>query len=63
MFTPSKLGNLFAAFGAIGGAAYAVKNKKSAQNIGLIAIGVGLGGFILGNALTNYYTSNKTTNF
>jgi hypothetical protein len=63
MFTQSKLGSLLGALGAVGGAVYAVKNKKSAQNIALIAFGVGLGGFIVGNALTNYYVTNKTSSF
>jgi hypothetical protein len=55
MFKTSKLGNLMAAIGAVGGGLYALKNNKS--NISLITfIGVaGVGGYMIGNALTNYY--------
>lgn len=63
MFTQTKLGSLLGAFGAVGGAFYAVKKGKDAQNIAIIAVAVGLGGFIVGNALTNYYTTNRTSNF
>ena len=55
MFKPSKLGNLMAAVGAIGGGLYALKGNKSTITI-VTFIGVaGVGGYILGNAITNYY--------
>lgn len=63
MFTQSKLGSLLAAFGAVGGALYVAKKKGTAQNIAITAVAVGLGGYILGNALTNYYSTNKTSSF
>ena len=42
MFTQTKLGSLLGAFGAVGGAFYAVKKGKDAQNIAIIAVAVGL---------------------
>jgi hypothetical protein len=63
MFTQSKLGSLLAAFGAVGGAIYVAKKGGAAKNIAITAVAAGLGGYILGNALTNYYATNKTSNF
>jgi len=63
MFTQSKLGSLLGAFGAVGGALYMVKKGGPATKIAITAVVAGLGGYILGNALTNYYTTNKTSSF
>jgi hypothetical protein len=58
MFTQSRLGNLLAAFGAVGGAFYMVKKGGNLTKIGFAAVGGGLAGFILGNAFTNFYYDN-----
>jgi len=54
--TPSKLGNLMFAVGLLSGGVYASKRGKPALTIGLFALGFGLGGFLLGNAVTNFYS-------
>ena len=55
MLSQSKLGNLILAIGVVGGGIYAAKRGKPAMTIGVIALVSGVGGFILGNALTKFY--------
>ena len=54
----TKLGNLLFAVGLLSGGIYATKRSKPLLSVGLYALGFGVGGFILGNSLTNFY-SNK----
>jgi hypothetical protein len=54
----TKLGNLLFAVGLLSGGVYATKRSKPLLSVGLYALGFGVGGFILGNSLTNFY-SNK----
>jgi hypothetical protein len=58
ILTQSKLGNLFLAVGLLSGGIYGVRAQKSLLGIGLYAAALGAGGYVLGNAITNYY-SNK----
>ena len=55
MFQSSKIGNLLAAIGLIGGAAYAMKGGKNPQSIAMFAIGFAAGGYILGNATSKFF--------
>lgn len=55
MLKQSKLGNLFLAIGVVGGGIYAAKRGKPAMTIAIIALVSGVGGFIVGNALTKFY--------
>jgi hypothetical protein len=52
----SKLGNLLFALGAVGGGLYAAKRSKPLLTIALISLGAGLGGYLVGNSITNFYS-------
>ena len=56
MLTKStQLGNVFFAVGLLAGGISAAKKGKPTLTIGLFALGYGVGGYILGNAITNFY--------
>ena len=54
--TSTKLGNLLLAVGLLSGGVYASKKGKPILTIGLFAVGFGVGGYFLGNSITNYYS-------
>ena len=56
MLKSSNIGTLLGAIGLIGGAMYAIKGGKSVQNIAVFTIGFGVGGYLLGNAVSKFYT-------
>jgi len=51
----SKLGNIAGTLGLIGGIMYAMKKNKNLGQTSLYAIGFGLGGMLLGNAISKFY--------
>jgi hypothetical protein len=51
----SKLGGALGSFGVLAGLLYGVKNQKSIGIITLYALGFGLAGMIVGNAVTKFY--------
>jgi hypothetical protein len=53
MLKSSNIGTLLGAIGLIGGAMYAIKGGK---NIAVFTIGFGVGGYLLGNAVSKFYT-------
>lgn len=55
IFTQSKLGNILLAAGLLSGGIYAAKKGKPTTTILLYSVGLGLGGFVLGNSITNFY--------
>lgn len=56
MFTQTKLGNLLFTIGVVGGGIYAAKRNKPLLTIGLISLGMGFGGYLVGNSITNFYS-------
>ena len=55
MFTPSKFGGLIATFGLVGGAFYSFKSNRTALVGTWISLGAGIGGYLIGNAITKFY--------
>lgn len=55
MVQSSKLGNLFAAAGAIAGAYVAIKGNKGNTAFFLYALGFAAGGYLIGNSITKFY--------
>ncbi len=60
MFQKSKLGNLLATVGLVGAAIYAVKTHKKAPMFLALVAGFGLGGYIVGNSVTNFYSTTTS---
>jgi hypothetical protein len=51
----SKLGNIAGTIGLLGGIMYAMKKNKGLGATSLYALGFGIGGLLLGNAITKFY--------
>ena len=51
----SNLGNTLGTIGVLSGLAYSIKNKKSFGMSSFYVIAFGIGGLILGNAVTKFY--------
>ncbi len=55
MTKSTKLGSLVGTAGIIGGIFYATKNNKTLPQTAMIAVGLGIVGVLIGNAVTKFY--------
>lgn len=55
MIDQSKFGNLLGTIGVFGGIFYAMSKKEKLGMTAAYAIGFGIGGYLIGNAITKFY--------
>ncbi len=54
MINKSKFGKLLATGGVVGGIIYGMKNQKNFTQTAFYAVGFGILGLVIGNAITNW---------
>lgn len=52
---PSKLGKTLGTIGVVSGILYSMKKGEKASMTAFYAVGLGIAGILLGNAITNFY--------